>query len=148
MIKYSKLPENILDLLPGAVDFLTSHPKVMFSYLFGSLAKRNLTPLSDVDIAVYLKPGTNFAEYKLEILGGLMDILQTDEIDLVILNTADIPLAMNIVKAKEVIVDNDPFERHRFESLTMRKYFDFSYKELGQLRRRYRLEADKKESRP
>ncbi len=50
-----------------------------------------------------------------------MDILQTDEIDLVILNTADIPLVMNIVKAKEVIVDNDPFERHRFESLAMRK---------------------------
>jgi hypothetical protein len=44
---------------------------------------------------------------------------------------------MNIVKAKEVIVDNDPFERHRFESLTMRKYFDFSIKEVAILRRRY-----------
>jgi hypothetical protein len=55
---------------------------------------------------------------------------------------------MNIVKAKEVIFDNDPFEGHRFESLTMRKYFDFSYKELGQLRRRYLLEADKSDSRP
>lgn len=137
MMKYSKLPENILDLLPGAVDFLTSHPKVIFSYLFGSLARRQPSPLSDVDIAVYLKPAANFAEYKLEILGELMDILQTDEIDLVILNTADIPLVMNIVKTKEVIVDNDPYERHRFESLVMRKYFDFSYKELGQLRRRY-----------
>jgi predicted nucleotidyltransferase len=137
MMKHGKLPENILDLLPAAVDFLTSHPKVIFSYLFGSLARRQPLPLSDVDIAVYLKPGTNFAESKLEILGELMDILQTDEIDLVILNTADIPLVMNIVKAKEVIVDNDPFERHRFESLNMRKYFDFSYKELAQLRRRY-----------
>jgi predicted nucleotidyltransferase len=137
MMKHGKLPENILDLLPAAVDFLISHPKVIFSYLFGSLARRQPLPLSDVDIAVYLKPGTNFAESKLEILGELMDILQTDEIDLVILNTADIPLVMNIVKAKEVIVDNDPFERHRFESLTMRKYFDFSYKELAQLRRRY-----------
>ena len=137
MIKHHKLPENILDLLPGAVDFLTSHPKVLFSYLFGSLARRCPSPLSDVDIAVYLKPGTNFADYKLEILGALMDILQTDEIDLVILNTADIPLAMNIIKARQIVVDNDPFKRHRFESLTMRKYFDFSYKELGQLRRRY-----------
>jgi len=137
MMKYKKLPKNILDLLPEAVDFLRSHPRVIFSYLFGSLARKKQSPLSDVDIAVYLKPGTNFAEYKLEILGELMDILQTDEIDLVILNTADIPLVMNIVKAKEIIVDNDPFERHRFESLTMRKYFDFSYKELGQLRRRY-----------
>jgi predicted nucleotidyltransferase len=137
MIKHHKLPENILDLLPDALDFLASHPKVVFSYLFGSLARRHPSPLSDVDIAVYLKPAASFAEYKLEILGKLMDILQTDEIDLVVLNTADIPLVMNIIKAKEIIVDNDPFERHRFESLTMRKYFDFSYKELGQLRRRY-----------
>jgi predicted nucleotidyltransferase len=137
MIKYQKLPENILDLLPKAVDFLTSHPKVIFSFLFGSLARKKLSPLSDVDIAVYLKPGTNFAEYKLEILGELMDILQTDEIDLVILNTAEIPLVMNIIKSKELIVDNDPFERHRFESLAIRKYFDFSYKESGLLRRRY-----------
>ena len=38
-------------------------------------------------------------------MGELMDILQTDEIDLVILNTADIPLAINIIKAKEIIVD-------------------------------------------
>lgn len=137
MMKYRKLPENILELLPLAVDYLKVHPKVIFSYLFGSLARRHPLPLSDIDIAVYLKPGTNFGEYKLEILGELMDILQTDEIDLVILNIADIPLVMNIVKAKEIIVDNDPFERHRFESLIMRKYFDFSYKELGQLRRRY-----------
>jgi len=83
----------------------------------------------------------------LEILGQLMDILQTDEIDLVILNTADIPLVMNIVKAKEIIIDKDPFERHLFESLTMRKYFDFSFKELGQLRGRYLIEADKTNSR-
>lgn len=137
MMKYRKLPENILELLPLAMDYLKVHPKVIFSYLFGSLARRHPLPLSDIDIAVYLKPGTNFGEYKLEILGELMDILQTDEIDLVILNIADIPLVMNIVKAKEIIVDNDPFERHRFESLIMRKYFDFSYKELGQLRRRY-----------
>jgi len=68
-----------------------------------------------------------------------MDILQTDDVDLVIFNTADISLAINIIKAKQIIVDNDPFERHRFESLAMRKYFDFSYRELGQLKRRYLL---------
>jgi predicted nucleotidyltransferase len=137
MIKYSKLPENILDLMPAAVDFLTSHSKVVFSYLFGSLAKRPPSTLSDVDIAVYLKTGTDFAGSKLEILGELMDILQTDDIDLVILNTAGLSLVMNIIKAKQIIVDNDPFERHRFESLAMRKYFDFSYRELEQLKRRY-----------
>jgi predicted nucleotidyltransferase len=55
MIKYQKLPENILKLLPGSIDYLEFHPKVLFSYLFGSLAKGKPSPLSDVDIAVYLK---------------------------------------------------------------------------------------------
>ena len=109
MIKTNKLPANILDLLPLAGDYLKFHPKVIFSYLFGSLAKHQPLPLSDVDIAVYLKQGSNFAECKLDILGQLMDILCTDEIDLVILNRADISLVMNIIKSKEIIVDKNPF---------------------------------------
>jgi hypothetical protein len=67
----------------------------------------------------------------------LIDILQTDEIDLVILNIAHLPLLMNILRNKKVIVDKEPFARHKFESLTMRKYFDFSIKESAQLKRRY-----------
>jgi predicted nucleotidyltransferase len=137
MIKTNKLPVNILDLLPGAGNYLKAHPKVIFSYLFGGLAKHQPLPLSDVDIAVYLRRDSNFAECKLNILGRLMDILQTDEIDLVILNRADISLVMNIIKSKEIIVDKNPFERHMFESLIMRKSFDFSFRELNQLRRRY-----------
>jgi predicted nucleotidyltransferase len=137
MIKTRKLPVNILELLPDASDYLKAHPKVIFSYLFGGLARHQPLPLSDVDIAVYLKRDSNFADSKLDILGRLMDILHTDEIDLVILNRADISLVMNIIKSKKIIVDKDPFERHLFESLIMRKSFDFSFKELHQLRRRY-----------
>ena len=137
MFKTNKLPVNIIDLLPGAGDYLKTHPKVIFSYLFGGLAKHQPLPLSDVDIAVYLKQGSNFAECKLDILGRLMDILHTDEIDLVILNKADISLVINIIKSKKIIVDKNPFERHVFESLIMRKSFDLSFRELKQLRRRY-----------
>jgi predicted nucleotidyltransferase len=137
MIKYSKLPENILQVLPEAIDYLKSHPQILFAYLFGSLARGKPQPLSDVDIAVYLKQGCNFAEMKLDILGNLMAILQTDEIDLVILNTAELPLVMNILNFKKVIVNKAPYERHIFESVTMRKYFDFSVKESNLLKRRY-----------
>jgi predicted nucleotidyltransferase len=137
MIKFKKLPANILELLPGAVEYLESHPKVLFSYLFGSLAKGSPLPLSDVDIAVYLADTLYGANDKLDILGKLMGILQTDEIDLVVLNTAGLPLVMNVLKRKKIIVDKDPFARHIFESLSMRKYFDFSIKESAQLKRRY-----------
>lgn len=137
MIKAKQLPVNILDLLSGAVDYLETHPEVIFAYLFGGLARHRLFPLSDVDIAVYLKQGSNFAECKLDILGRLINILHTDEIDLVILNRAVPSLAMNIIKSKKIIVDKNPFERQIYESLIMRKFFDFLFRELNQLRRRY-----------
>ena len=137
MIKYQKLPENILKLLPGSRDYLESHPKVLFAYLFGGLAKGKLQPLSDVDIALYLAESISLPDIKLDILGNLINILQTDEIDLVVLNTAELPLIMNVLKSKKIIVDKDPFARHIFESLTMRKFFDFSIKESAILQRRY-----------
>ena len=137
MIKFNKLPENILELLPGAVEYLEFHPKILFSYLFGSLAKGGPFPLSDVDIAVYLAERLNVADNKLDILGNLMNILQTDEIDLVVLNTANLPLVIRILRKKKIIVDKDPYARHIFESLAMRKYFDFSIIENAILQRRY-----------
>ena len=137
MIKLNKLPSDILQLLPDAVGYLESHPQILFAYLFGGLARGKPQPLSDVDLAIYLRTGGKVAERKLEILGNLVTILQTDEIDLVLLNTASLALVMNIVKARKIIVDKDPFSRHIFESVTMRKYFDFSIKESAMLQRRY-----------
>jgi len=137
MIKYSKLPENIEALLPKAATFLRSRKDILFAYLFGSLAKGKPLPLSDVDIAVYLSEEADVTEIKMEILGKLMVFLETDEIDLVILNLAPLTLRMRILENKKIIVDNDPFLRHCYESLTMREYFDFSFKEIAILERRF-----------
>jgi len=137
MIKSKQLPDNIESSIPQVTAYLKSNPHIVFAYLFGSLAKGKQHPLSDVDIAVYLKQGVNIIEGKLVILGKIIDILQTDEIDLVVLNTANLPLVINVLKSKKIIVDKEPFARHIFESLSMRKYFDFSIKEAAILQRRY-----------
>ena len=137
MIRHKKLPANIEDLIPKALTYLQSMPDILFAYLFGSFGRGKQLPLSDVDIAVYLKEPTVVQEKKMEILGALIDILQTDEIDLVVLNNAPLPLRMRILENKKVIVDREPFLRHRYESLTMREYFDFSIKEREILNRRF-----------
>jgi len=137
MIRISALPENIEKLLPLAFDYLQSNEDIVFAYLFGSLAGKNAGFLSDVDIAVYCREGASFPEKKLDILGNLMNILKTDEIDLVILNRAPLALRMKILENKKVIVDKIPSVRHRYESLTMRQYFDFSYKESSILKKRF-----------
>ena len=137
MIRYKKLPANIEDLIPKALTYLQSVPEILFAYLFGSFGKGKQLPLSDVDIAVYLKEPTVVQEKKMEILGALVDILQTDEVDLVVLNSAALALRMRILESKKVVVDREPFLRHRYESLTMREYFDFSILEKQILNRRF-----------
>jgi len=137
MIRHKKLPANIEDLIPKALTYLQSMPDILFAYLFGSFGRGKQLPLSDVDIAVYLKDPMVIQKKKLEILGALIDILQTDEIDLVILNSASLPLRMRILENKKVVVDREPFLRHRYESLTMREYFDFSILEKQILNRRF-----------
>lgn len=116
---------------------LRRHPHVIFAYLFGSVALGRAHPASDVDIAVYLEESADFTEEKLAILGSLMCELETDAIDLVLCNTAPLPLQARIIRHKVILLDRDPFARHRFESLVLRKYFDFSRFEEAMLRRRF-----------
>ena len=137
MIKNKKLPENILDFLPQVVDFLKNRQKVVFAYLFGSLARDKVLPLSDIDIAIYLKEGVDLDKEKMSILQNLIDLLGTEEIDLVLLNTAPLTLKARIVENKKILVDKEPFLRHSFESLVLREYFDFSKKEEEIFKRRF-----------
>lgn len=123
--------------LNKAKHYLQSLEVVKFAYLFGSMASGRAGPRSDVDIAVYLDDDAVQSETRLEILGKLMDVFETDNIDLVILNQASLPLKMNALISRWILADNKPFERHRFESKTMREYFDFSRFEKGILTRRY-----------
>ena len=55
-----------------------------------------------------MKKEAKASDRKIEIIGKLIEILETDEIDLVVLNAADLPLVMGILKNKKLIVDKDP----------------------------------------
>ena len=139
MIKHSSLPENIDRLLPKAAAYLNSHRAVIFAYLFGSISRGNRGPLSDVDIAVFLKKTVKPFKMQLEILGNLNAILKTDEVDLVILNTAPPSLRMKILQTKKILVDKDPAFRHAYESLAMREGMDFSIFESALLHRKFSI---------
>jgi len=96
-----------------------------------------IKPLSDVDIAVYVKDTNDLAEFKMQFFDKLTDALGTSEIDLIILNTAPVSLAGRILQKKIVLSDKEPFRRHVYESLTLREYFDFRVKEEAFFNRRY-----------
>lgn len=137
MIKYEKLPRDILSRIQNLKRMLMEDTNVVFAYLFGGLAKDGLKPLSDVDLAVYVCDMEKAADYKLRLFERATDSLGTNELDLVILNRAATSLAGRILQTKLVLVDKDPPLRHSYESLILREFFDFRVKEEQVLSRRY-----------
>jgi uncharacterized protein len=141
MIKFETLPKEILSRLPDVKKALAEDENVTFAYLFGSLASGRVTPLSDVDIAVYLGDVSKRAEHKLALFDKLTDALGSSELDLVILNTAPTSIAGRVLQNKQILVDKEPFRRHAYESLTLREFFDFRVKEEAFFQRRYGINA-------
>lgn len=107
----------------GAV--LDGHPGVRFAYLFGGAGRRELRPLSDIDVAVYLDDAVDPVRTRLDLICVVTKHLGTDEVDLVALNRAPTALVGRILQSRRVIAEKDPFLRHRFESLGLRKFLDF-----------------------
>jgi len=159
MTKKDIITNQISERLPYVETYLSGRKDVVFAYLFGSYVTGKVHPLSDVDIAVYLDSlvtvhsptiptsprwgeserllSLDISEKRLEILGHLNEIFKTDEVDLVVLNTAPLTLKMKILLSRRVISDNQPFKRHIFESITTRSYLDFSVLEMRLLERRF-----------
>ena len=137
MIKFERVPADIQQRLPGVAKALAEDPRILFAYLFGGFAGGEPKPLSDIDVAVYLVGTESLAEAKLDLFEKLSDLFGSSEIDLVILNAAPVSLAGRILLKKQLLVDKEPHQRHRFESLTLRKYFDFRKKEEDLFARRY-----------
>lgn len=139
MIKFEKLPSDIIHRLDGIKKILIEDENIIFTYLFGGLGKGEVHPLSDIDLAVYLKDTDELATYKLQLFNKITNVIGTSVMDLIILNTAPTSLIGRILQNREVLVDKEPFSRHAFESLKLREFFDFRIKEDSILLRRYSL---------
>ncbi len=137
MIRYEKLPQDILSRIPDLKRVLMEDGNIIFAYLFGGLAKSEVKPLSDVDLAVYVREMEAPAEYKLRLFDRATESLGTSELDLVILNTAPISLTGRVLQTRLVLMDKAPALRHTYESLILREFFDFRVKEKQLFSRKY-----------
>jgi predicted nucleotidyltransferase len=135
MIRFKKIPKDIDEKIESLGELFASDPNVVFAYLFGGLLKKRRNPLSDTDLAVFVK-NLKALDY-LALFGHIADILGTEEIDLVVLNRAPLSLAGRILQNRKVLIDKESFLRHRYESLILREFFDFTLKERDILKRRY-----------
>lgn len=137
MIRHKLLPADIATRLPHLGAALERCPAVLFAYLFGGAGRGDLKPLSDVDVAIYLDETADPVNARLQAIGAVTSHLGTDEVDVVVLNTAPTALLGRILGSRRVILDREPFRRHRFESQALREFLDFRIFEHQLLSRRY-----------
>lgn len=104
-----------------------SCPNVKLAYIFGSQAREDTGPLSDYDFAIYFDglDKKEMFDVKLELQSKLSRALETDKVDVVVLNLSKKPeLKYNIIKQGQLIFDREPY-KVLVEPKIMNEYFDF-----------------------
>ncbi|MBI5328823.1 MAG: nucleotidyltransferase domain-containing protein [Deltaproteobacteria bacterium] len=102
--------------------------RVVFAYLFGSAAKGETTPLSDIDIAVFINPKfkDTFFDIRLSLYSEICRALKTNNVDMVLLNTAgNLMLLGDIIRNGIVIYDSDQDAREEYEVNILHTSIDF-----------------------
>lgn len=117
------------DIIKSLRPVLEQYEKqLLFAYLFGSTARGESGPSSDIDIAVYFTRGTpeSYFEEKLSLHADLCRALKRSDVDVVILNNAvNIILLDEIVRTGLVLYDRDPGARTDFELKILHHALDF-----------------------
>lgn len=116
--------------LDGVKGFLEDQEYVSVAYLLGSGAKGGMGALSDVDIGVLLDGELDKQEtldLRLRLINCLSSILKTDNIDVMVMNTASLSLNYNIISEGKVLDSKDERKRVRFETRILSRYLDRRY---------------------
>jgi predicted nucleotidyltransferase len=119
---------NLDEHKPALEAYFAALDDVVLAYLFGSHARGQAGPLSDVDVAVLLadRPddGRCF-DRRLEIMGGLMDILRLNDVDVAILNQTPLALRYRVVRDGALLFCRDHQAMIEFRVRTVNEYLDF-----------------------
>jgi uncharacterized protein len=111
----------------GLVEFFERQPDVVAAYLFGSQARGEAGPLSDVDLAVWLddhpEPGRRLSR-QLALSADAASLLGTDEVELVVLNGAPPLLAQRVIRDGKLLAERSAPARVRLETEAIIRYLD------------------------
>jgi predicted nucleotidyltransferase len=94
-------------------------------YLFGSQVEGYLGPMSDYDLAVLLDPTVDGRRIQAQFAHELACALQTNRVDVVLLNRAPIELAYAVVAQGKVLYERDVATRVEYEAQVLSRYGDY-----------------------
>jgi len=102
----------------------------MFAYLFGSLARKDHSESSDLDIAVYVEENIkqDYFDIKSELYLQLSRTLKTNQIDIVVMNQCqNLMLLNNIITHGQLIYEKDHSARIAYEQKIFHRAIDFKH---------------------
>jgi predicted nucleotidyltransferase len=98
--------------------------KAEFALLFGSITNDNFNIESDIDIAIYFNSEFNTKEKKAGIRSEIFNSFDRD-IDLIILNDADIIVTMQVLANGDIIINENNSNFILFKVKKISEYLDF-----------------------
>jgi uncharacterized protein len=101
-------------------------PQIKFAYIFGSCARGDHGPASDIDIAVFIDRRLSPFAFRLRLIETMMRELRTERFDLIILNDAPPVLKYEVVR-QGLVIKEDKKRRVEFESKSLGEYLDTAH---------------------
>jgi len=116
----------------ATLEDLASKYKLDLILIFGSQARGEARPASDMDIAVYGRQIFSETE-KIQLLYELCDIFHMDDIDLVDLRGAPPLLKKEVLSSCKILLQRDAMLLYQLESATLHELKELEV--LGKIRR-------------
>lgn len=131
MTMYVTTVEPVLDISSiqtVLVPYFAAQEQIAVAYLFGSVARGQASPLSDIDIAILLQSPQDAAarfSLRLRVTKDIKALVRDRDIDVIVLD--DVPLAVSYRVIRDGVVLNCNNEQLRIEwtASTVSRYLDF-----------------------
>ena len=107
---------------------LEPRAEILEAYLFGSHARGQARPDSDIDVAVYIdeeRAEEGDWGYRAELATALMAALRADDVDIVVLNRAPVLLYHRVLRDGVRLISRDLRATTVRAGQALSRYFDF-----------------------
>ncbi len=116
-------PQKISELK----DIFEKDRRVIFAYLFGSVAQSKHNKLSDIDIAVYIDDTCDVDDTRRDLIITISYVFKTYDVDVVILNVASPLMVHSVVRTGKLLLSKDEKLRISFIHKNLKEFMDMEY---------------------
>jgi len=113
------------EALKGLHKVFSLFPSVQSVFLFGSYGTECQTANSDIDFAVYFRPKP-FLDEEADLLHKLSQLLDTDRVDLLNLNSAPLDLQFRAIATGTIVYERDYVTTCNYVERVINLYHDYA----------------------